>query len=245
MPKDWSYDLRVRGTVPRDLSLESLGELAKHLASLLGAEQHVRFAGLVQGSARIRAAVLEDGISTVQANVVGLRLLGLEHPKVIRLNDYLRQRGWYAELRNRDGAVLLNMPGALAANEPEHEVRIVRQVASVVGSVIKIGGRDESVPMQLRLDSGEYLDVTVKGRDRARELAPHLFGDELRFTGLATWRRDQEGAWRCETMLVESFETLDGRPLEALFAELGDVPGNGWKGFDDPIDEMARLRGGE
>lgn len=245
MPKDWTYDLRVHGTLPRHLSLEALGELAKHLAGLLGAEQHVRFAGLVQGSARVRARVLDEGELVVRQNVDALRYSREQNAKVVRLNDYLRQRGWNAELRNKRGTVLVAFPGALAANDPVHEVRVVKQVTSLVGTVIKIGGRDESVPMTLRLDSGEYVDVTVKGRDRARQLAPYLFGDELRFTGMTTMRRSEDGHWECESMLVDSFETLDGQPLESLFELLSQVPGNRWKDFDDPIDELSRLRGDE
>jgi hypothetical protein len=179
----------------------------------------------------------------VRKNIAELRHSGEQNTKVVRLNDYLRNRGWNAELRDHEGAVLLAFPGALAANDPVHEVRVVKQVTSLVGTVIKIGGRDETVPMTLRLDSGEYVEVTVKGRDRARQLAPYLFGDELRFTGLTTMRRNEEGHWECESMLVDSFETLDGRPLESLFESLSQVPGNRWMEFDDPIDVLSRLRG--
>ncbi len=245
MPRDWTYDLHVHGTTPRQLTLEALGELAKHFADLLGAEQHVRFAGLTKGSAVLKAQVLDSGLDAVKASLAALRLAQESSSKASRLDDYLRRQGWNAELRNREGSIILNFAGGLAANDAGQEVRVVKQVTTLVGMVSKIGGRDETVPMTLHLDSGEYLDVTVKGRDKARQLGAHLFGEELRFTGMTTWRRDEDGSWSCITMLVESFETLDGRPLESLFESLSEIPGNGWKEFDDPLTELSHLRGDE
>ena len=243
MPKDWTYDLRVHGTTPKRLSMEAFGELTQRFADLLGAVEHVRFKGLVRGSAAVRAEVLPTAQAEVRKNL--LLLSGPRAGKLRRLDDYLKQCGWYADIRNKSGDVLIKLPGALAANDEraEEPTREVHQVSSVVGSIVRIGGKDETVPMMVKLDSGEYLDVTVRGRELARKLAPFLFADELRFTGLTTWQRGGDGEWRCTTMIIDSFEALDTAPLNELFGKLEAVPGNGWRMFDDPIAELTRLRG--
>jgi len=239
---DWSYELKVFGTAPKVMPLQDVGELAKRFAELLGNVEGVHFAGLRKGSASMRAKVDDHAAADVNVQLTTVRLQEESAPKVIRINDYLRTRGWHGVVRNRDGAVLLTFPGA-KGEKAEEELRTVQQMDSVVGTVIKIGGRDETVPMTLETSDGAFLDVTVRGRDLAKRLAQHLFGKDIRVSGLATWKRDAEGQWSCTNMLVGDFEELQETPLSLLFESLRDLPGNGWREFDDPIGEWKKLRG--
>jgi len=111
--------------------------------------------------------------------------------------------------------------------------------------VIKIGGRDETVPLTLRVADGTYVDVTVRGKDLAKRLAPLLFGQEVRVAGLATWRRDGKGEWSCVGMVVDSFEVPDATLPSQMFSTLSELPENGWHSLDDPISEWRKLRGDE
>lgn len=242
--QDWTYDLHVIGTRPRHLPLDDFGELTKRLADLLGAREHLRFGALKSGSASIRARVLEPGLDLVTGNLTAAKLGdGPGASKVARIDDYLAARGWHGELRNRQGRVLLVFPGAADA-VPVEEARTVQQLDSLVGKVIKIGGRDETVPMQLQALDGRYLDVTVKGRDLAMQLGSLLF-QEVRVSGLATWQRDTEGQWSCGNMIVTDFDKLSAKPLNELFDELSQLPGNEWNNMESPDDEWLRIRRGD
>ena len=242
-PLDWSYELHVFGTRPKALPLHDFGELVKRFADLLGSAEKVHFGALRPGSARILAKVDEEAHTDVKVQLVSARLQGQSSAKVVRMDEYLCARGWHGEVRSREGNIVLSFPGALGAKEPEDE-RSVQQMDNLVGQVIKIGGRDESVPMTLETSDGSYVDVNVRGRDLAKRLALHLFGKEIRIIGLATWKRDAEGEWSCAGMLVDQFEEPDGTPLSELFDSLRELPGNNWNAMDDPIEAWKKLRGG-
>lgn len=241
-PLDWSYELHVFGTKPKALPLLDFGELAKRFAELLGSPGAVHFGALRTGSARIQAKVDEPAAVAVQMQLVEARSKGQTMTKVVRIDEYLRAKGWHGEVRNRDGATLLAFPGALNVTAPQEE-RVVQQVDSVVGKVIKIGGRDETVPMTLETPEGEYIDVTIRGRELAKRLAHYLFGAEIRVHGLATWKRDSDGQWSCTGVLVDAFVELDGTPIVDLLERLSELPGNDWHKVGDPIAEWKKSRG--
>lgn len=241
---DWTYDLHVFGIRPRQIPLEDVGELAKRLSDLLGCGEHLRFAKLKTGSTSLLARVMPPAVDAVQVNILRAKQAdGTAPSKVARIDDYLAARGWHGELRNRQGRVLLVFPG-VADGKLDQEVRTVQQLDSITGRVIKIGGRDDTVPMQLQGLDGRYIDVTVKGRDLAMQLGSLLF-QEVRVSGLATWQRDAEGQWLCTTMIVTEFDKLSTKPLVDLFDELSHLPGNEWNTMDSPDDEWLRIRRGD
>jgi hypothetical protein len=239
-PLDWNFELYVRGTDRERLPLEELGELLKKMSDVLGSPDHVRFGALRKGSARILANVREQAVEEVRLRLLQAKLPeGPQAAKAARMNAYFAEKGWSGELRSRDGALRVVFAGA--ANQPVFvERRVVKQQDTVVGKIIKIGGRDETVPMTLQTPAGEFVDVNVKGRALARELAPHLFGADLQFSGEATWVRDERGNWSCEDMLVTSSEAADGTPLAELFDKLADLPNNGWHRIEDPVEALRR-----
>lgn len=241
-PLDWSYELHVFGTNPKALPLADFAELAKRFADLLGSSGGVHFGALRPGSARILAVVDPDARLDVKLQLVEARNRGSAYGRVQRLDDYLRQKGLNAEVRNRDGGTELTFAGAKAANDPEVG-RLVQQLDSVVGQVIKIGGRDETVPMTIETSDGTYVEVNIRGRELAKRLAPYLFGKDIRVTGLATWKRDGDGQWSCTSVMVDEFTELDTTSVTDLFDRLGELPDNGWNQMDDPVAEWKKTRG--
>ena len=242
-PLDWTYELRVFGTCPRALPLEDFGELTKRFADLLGSQEHVRFGALRTGSARLFAKVLDPALQDVQVQLLRAKQDdGTASGKVVKLNDFFCSRKWHGELRNRQGGTVLVFPGAKNA-KPLEDVRTVQQVDTLTGKVIKIGGKDETVPMTLETSDGSFVDVTLRGRDLAKRLAQYLFGKDVRVSGLATWKRDTSGAWSCVSMIVDSFDAPDETSLADVFSSLRDLSGNGWNDLDDPIAEWKKLRG--
>lgn len=244
-PLDWNFELYVRGIDRDRLPLEDLGELLKRMADVLGSPEQVRFGALRRGSARILAKVQEPAVEDVRLRLLHARTgEGPAAAKAARIDGYFAEHGWSGELRTRDGALRLVFDGA--ANEAPFVARtVLKQQDTLIGRIIKIGGRDETVPMQLQTPSGDFLDLTVKGRPLARELAPHLFGGELRVSGEATWVRDERGDWTCEDMLVTSYEPPDETPLDELFQRLALVPGNEWHKVANPEEALRKWRSEE
>ncbi|KRB97904.1 hypothetical protein ASE11_13870 [Hydrogenophaga sp. Root209] len=236
-PLDWQYELHVLGTSKKTLSLDDFADLAKRLADLLGEQERVHFGALKDGSARILAKVEQSARQDVVLQLVKMRL-GVAPAKITKLNDYLGSKGWRGELKNAEGGVIIAFPGT-PQKKPE-QVQTVYQTDSLIGQVIKIGGRDDSVPMTLKTPDGAFVDVNVKGRDEARKLAQHLFGADIKVNGNATWTRDEEGQWTCSAMEVLSFEETDSTSLVELFEALRRVPNNHWHKLEDPIAEWAK-----
>jgi hypothetical protein len=231
-PLDWQYELHVLGTSKKMLSLDDFADLAKRLADLLGEQERVHFGALKDGSARILAKVDHSARQDVFVQLAKIRL-GASSAKVTKMNDYLGSKGWRGELKNVEGTVIIAFPGT-PQKQPE-QVQTVYQPDSLIGQVIKIGGKDDTVPMTLKTPDGAFIDVNVKGREEARKLAQHLFGADIKVNGNATWIRNEEGQWTCSSMEVLSFEETEGSLLVDLFEDLRRVPNNKWHLLDDPI----------
>lgn len=159
-------------------------------------------------------------------------------------------RGRVAELNSTDSAVT----GSLAALDPQspkadstmsRSTRTFlgvertpgltygpfRERGSLDGVLIRVGGKDDTVPVHL-LD-GDKVHICNTNREVARLLAPSLFGPNLRVHGEGRWERDQEGKWNLLRFDIRDFEPLRrratgrGRPAakggqgERLAANLG------------------------
>lgn len=109
------------------------------------------------------------------------------------------------------------------------------------GVLIRVGGRDDTVPVHLR--DGDAIHMCNATRDMARRLAVHLYGPTLRVRGDARWERDADGVWSMKRFNITEFDELDDAPLGEVVARLRSVEGGGWKDIDDPSADIRLLRG--
>jgi hypothetical protein len=70
---DWDFALRIRGVTPQRLPMTRLAEYLKQFAELHGSERDVHFAGIVKGSAVLRAAVEIEAHIEVSKRLLGVR----------------------------------------------------------------------------------------------------------------------------------------------------------------------------
>ena len=115
------------------------------------------------------------------------------------------------------------------------------QAGVLDGVLIRVGGRDDTVPVHLR--DGERIHVCNATRDMARRLAVHLYGPTLRVQGEGRWERGADGGWLMKRFNITEFDELDDAPLNEVIDRLRDVEGSGWKEIDDHAAELRRLRG--
>lgn len=121
----------------------------------------------------------------------------------------------------------------------------IREQASLVGVVMRVGGFDKTVPVHLQRADGAifYCDADPLV---ARQLAP-LYQQTIRIHGIATYKRGKEGMWTLEHFKIQSF---DPRPLSQdsfsqTLEKLRAIPENGWNEVADPLAELQKIRHGE
>jgi hypothetical protein len=238
-----TYDFRIDVWKPETLPMAKLADYLAKLAVLFGNKEQTHFIKVRKGSAIQEILVEASAVSKVAER---LRLAGsLDAPEdIIRanreINRMLREDNATGVLKLKGGAKILDFPGR---KTPLAEEAIVYEVGELDGVVIKIGGKDDTVPVLLEGDNGVFYRCNTV-RDVARKLASHLFGPPVRITGRGKWRRTQEGAWELDNFDIKSFEALDETPLGEVVAALRAIEGSEWNTMDDPQAEFKRLRGG-
>lgn len=243
--KHWTFALRVRGVSPESIPMARLAEYLREFAELLGSRSSVHFAGVVKGSAVLRAHVDEQATTDATRRLLASR--DGSAPKDVldrasRIERFMREDGARGEIVRRDGNILYVFEGARRRVEEQPEITI-SQEGELIGTVMRIGGRDETVPLLLSDADGKFHDLNIKGKELAKQIAAYLYGAPIRLLGTGTWIRCSDGAWRLDRFLAHGFEPLDDRPISDVLNEIRTIPENGWSRLADPIAEWRKVRG--
>ena len=235
------YDFRIDAWKPETLPMTRLAEYLAGLAALFGNKEHVHFHKIRRGSAIPEIVVDEAAVAAVNER---LSLVGAANAPAdlarasSELNRMLRDDNATGTLKFKGGAKILDFPGRKTQLAEE---AVVYEFGELDGVVIRVGGKDETVPVTLEGPDGVYCRCNA-GREIARKLAAHIFGQALRVAGRGKWRRSQEGNWELESFDIRDFEPLDETPLETVVAKLRAVEGSDWNGIENPQAEFRRLR---
>ena len=226
---------------PRELPMGRLAEYMADLSRLFGEGDHVHFDRLEPGSTVLVQHVDRQALATIEERLV----LAASHDppdeiaKCYRvIDERLAQDGASGSLRGSNGAEILRFPGHERPRPPTFGP--FRQDGCFDGMLIRVGGKDDTVPVHLQ--DGDVIHSSNATRDMARRLAPHLYNGTIRVTGSGRWKRDAEGHWTLLRFDIKDFEVLDDRPLPELVEQLRGVPGSGWRRVKDPSAELRRLR---
>ena len=236
------YDFRIDVWKPETLPMAKLAKYLAKLSIMFGDENQVHFLKVRKGSAIPEIAVEYEAAPKVEAR---LRLVGtLDAPPDLvkanqEMNRMLREDNASATLKIKGGSVILNFPGK---KTPLAEEVVVHEQGDLDGVVIRVGGKDDSVPVWIE-GEGKAIYQCQTNRDIARQLATYLFDKPVRVVGNGKWCRTPESKWELEKFEIKSFEALDDAPLEQLINELRAVEGNRWNEMDDPQAELRKLRG--
>lgn len=236
------YDFRIDAWKPETLPMARLAEYLVKLSTMFGHKEHVHFMQVRKGSAIPEITVDHEVAPKVAAR---LRLVGTpEAPQELKranqdVNRMLREDNASATLKIKRGASILVFPGK---KTPLAEEVIVHEQGNLDGFVIRVGGKDDSVPVWIE-GEGKVIYKCQTNRDIARQLAAHLFDRPVRVTGSGQWCRTPERKWELEDFKIKSYEILDDRPLEEIINNLRQIDGNLWNEMDDPQAELKKLRG--
>ncbi len=235
------YRFVIDAYSPETLPMSRLAEYMADLARLFGAVGRVHFVRLEAGSTVLVQTVESDAATEVRNRIDALAegKAPDDATKAFRaLNRYLAADDATGSLREGGGEVI-RFPGR--EQPPPLTFGAFNQPGVLDGVLIRVGGRDETVPVHL-LD-GETVHLCNATRDMARRLAGYLYGPVLRVRGDGRWEREADGGWTMKRFNVTDFEKLDDAPLGEVVARLRDVEGSGWENIDDASAELGRLRG--
>lgn len=245
MKKPNTYTLRIIGSHPKKLPLDRLALYLAELAKLMGEQDSVHLDRVGSGSAALKVWA-EDSAAQCVAQRIALAISNKPTAprEAIRalqgINDLLIEDGKKAELKDPVGAVIYPFPGGKKAT-PEKEM-IIDEECSVTGQVIKIGGRDETIPVWLKDADGTEYHCTIRGGQLAREIATHYLGCPIEVSGKGKWRRCTDGKWTLLDLMVKSWTPLKD-DWENAFTAMSQLA-SGWRSAPDVEALCAEIRKG-
>ncbi|NNM71417.1 hypothetical protein [Enterovirga aerilata] len=235
---------RIDSWTPETIPMERLGEYLVELGRLYGESASVHFKRLKKGSTVIVSAVAEPAVPKVERRLAQARQIQAPADVVRiyrRIDQMLAEDNAVGVVRFGRGNVV-PFPGR--EREMPVDYGVVREEGFIEGELVRLGGIDKSVHLQLQDGDTLYTNV-VTNRETARELGKLIFGPIIRLWGTGAWRRSAEGGWALDSFKVGRFEVLSEQDLTEVIADLQAVPGNSWHLEQDPIDALLRMRAGE
>ena len=244
MREQHEYRFTIDAYSPETLPMSRLAEYMAEVARLLGKVDQVHFVRLEPGSTVLVQTVEPEAVPEVRN-----RINDLANDKAPEdaarafkaLNRFLAHDNATGSLRESDGAEVIRFP---SHKQPAPlTFGAFNQPGVLDGVLIRIGGRDDTVPAHL--SDGDTIHVCNATREMAKRLAIHLYGPTLRVQGDGRWERDADGGWEMKRFNISEFRELDDAPLGEIADRLRRVEGSGWKDFEDPAAQLQRLRGRE
>ena len=242
MKEQHEYRFVIDALSPDTLPMSRLAEYMGELARLLGKSKQVHFVRVEEGSTVLVPKVEPEAKPEVDERI---QSLAHENPRedVLRafnaLNRYLADDKATGSLNESRGGEVILFPGS--TRPAPVTFGAFNQLCVLDGVLIRIGGRDDTVPVHLR--DGDRIHLCNTTRETARRLAGYLYGPTLRVHGEGRWERDGKGTWLMKRFNITNFEELDDAPLEQVTQSLREVGGSGWKNIEDPTEELRHLRG--
>jgi hypothetical protein len=133
---------------------------------------------------------------------------------------------------HRGTATIIRFPGIAAA---PRQTLIVTDVGSVTGYLYMLSHGKDGFSARLRVDDGVILCAVQR---RAISALKECLFETVRVSGLGRWRQDDAGAWRIQSMSIESVKPLKTSGLRNAVEDLRAIEVD-WP--DDPLGYLADL----
>jgi hypothetical protein len=157
------------------------------------------------------------------------------------INNKLREDNGSGVIFRDPKAEIIRFPGREIVEQVTFGA--FNQEGSLDGVVIRVGGRQEFVPVHL--ESGEIIYTSCEAsRPVAKLLAQHIFSSEIRVHGTGRWFRSEDGHWVLDRFRISHFDILRDAPLSSVVAGLRQVKGSEWETLSDPWSELEKIRRG-
>ena len=253
MPNWKEFRFRIDGEIdgveitPYTIPMARLALYIADLAQLLGHRESVHLISVAEGSTQPVIYVDAEEESRVMHRVRNAQR-GMGPTDANRaykkLDHKLRQDNASARILNvSQKAEVIEFPGR-NANLPQ-AYGPIRERASVIGELKRVGGFDPTVPIHLQRTDGTIFYCEAN-EGIAKQLGPYLYRT-IRVHGIAIYSRGKEGVWRIDHFKIQSFdeEPLSGESFSATLDKLRAISGNEWADVADPLEELRKIRHGE
>ncbi|WP_426344424.1 MFS transporter [Pseudoduganella sp. R-32] len=237
---DFSIDAFSPDTIP----MSRLAEYMQQLAALYGSEPAVHFRTVRPGSAILSVLIDTAAVDCVESR---LRMVhDASAPDDLKkayqnLNNMLKADKAIGEVRQTTGGVVLAFPGR---DTPIQKTFRVKEAGVLDGVVIRIGGKDNTIPVWLK-DGDGTIHKCEANSDMARELIRNYLSTPIRVSGQGDWLRGEDGVWSLEKFRISGWEPLDDVSITDILNAARLAKGNGWNEVDDPIKEHLLIRGSD
>jgi hypothetical protein len=235
---------RIEGTTPHALPMARLANYLSELAKLFGNKQHVHFLRVETGSAPCVIEVDQEYEEPVLARIKNAELKRGPRDVVTAgraLRAMLKKDALWAEFQRENGEVVASYP--LTTQKKQETFGPFWQDGSLDGMVVRLGGIDETLPVHLLYEGRAY--ICNAGRDTVKELGPYIWGNPVRVHGRGKWYRNEQGIWEMMFFDIQRWEPLEASTLSDSIARLRAIPNNELRSFENPLEEMRKIRHGE
>lgn len=232
--------LKLNDRSPETLSMKRVGQYIAHLSDMLGEVEHVHFDSVSKGSAMLNVDIEDLHYQKVLTHV-------REVPNGMGAKKQLSAYRDLEQLMDEDGtggAILNDADTQILSfrKRPDDEKPlVVNKPGSVQGRLYRVGGKDDTIPVNLEGANGETLRCEAS-IDIARGLSALLF-KQVRVTGHGTWERSPEGGWKLKKLKIESYQELDAAKAGDMVGRLQAIGGLKWADMEDPHGVARDLRG--
>ena len=237
------YRFVLASLAPETLPMARLATYLDHLAGVLGETEHVHFERLESGNGAVIHSVDAEAVENVEGRIQSIASGYIPKdakPSLHGLNECLATDGATGSLFCPNGERILYLDSSGSTDE---EVLAVTQSGTLDGELIRIGGKGMTVPVHLQ--EGATVHHCEASRETARKMAPHIYGRPLRVSGDGTWQSIALGNWQLIRFRITDFRQLEDGSFLEDFARLREIGFDRLKEFDDPMEEIMRMRGYE
>jgi hypothetical protein len=236
------YRLKIDVFSVDSLPMGRLAEYMAELAQLLGERERVHFSHLEPGSAVLVSNIEHPAIPKVAERVH--QVSQGDGPKEAmqafkNLDNMLAKDNAVAVLIAPGQTNVIEFPGRTRPKPVRYGP--FREVGTLDGRIIRVGGRDETIPVWIKDGDVEY-HCNVRGEDVARRLAAHYLNGVVRVRGNGKWLREENGSWVLQQFDIADFEVLDDSPLSEVVGKLRAVEGGEWHESNDALRDVLGLR---
>lgn len=236
------YRFKIDAYSPATIPMSRLAAYMADFATLLGETSSVHFVRLDDGSTVVVSRAEREADPKVQSRLDAVRdHQGPEEAleAYSRIDDRLAEDNATGKLETEEGARILEFPGRERPAQIEYGA--FTEPGTVQGQIISIGGKRDRVSVHIQ--EGEQVWICHTSRERARELAKHIFGPAVRVSGSARWERDRNGRWHQNDFTIKDFDVLNDEPLSDVVKKLQAVDAD-WK-TPDALRRLSDIRSGE
>lgn len=206
---------------PETLPMERLAKYLSELAKLLGEPNHVHFTSVDEGSAILRKQVDPVAKAKISKRLSSFRDFAGASKAYDKLNDLLKEDGATGNLEGLQN-VLLKFPGKNL--DDETILKLPYEHISLRGELVKIGGTDNTVPVEIRdASSGKVVRGSTVNKEIAKRLAACLF-TPIEVSGIGQWHETAKDGWKLMGFKIQDFTKLDALSATALLKELQKLP---------------------